>query len=89
MWNMHAWFGRLLMILAIIQGGLGLQLANTYVPSPPGALAAFLVIALLMLSIYAVMVFKHRGRRRKSVDRRIAAHKEMQAQKQKQSQSQG
>ena len=61
MWNIHAWYGRLLMALAIIQGGLGLQLANNYVSYLTGALAAYIVIALLVLSIYAVMSFKHKG----------------------------
>lgn len=87
-WNIHAWYGRLLMALAIIQGGLGLQLANNYVPYPTGALAAYIVIGLLVLSIYAVVAFKHKGLRRRRVDRRIAALKEVQAQKQKQKQSQ-
>lgn len=88
-WNIHAWYGRFLMALAVIQGGIGLQLANKYSPYPPGALAAFLVVALLMLLIYAIVAFKDRGRRQRIVERRMAAHKEMQLQKQKQSQPQG
>ncbi|KAI7782782.1 integral membrane protein [Diaporthe eres] len=88
-WNIHAWYGRFLMALAVVQGGLGLQLADNYVPYPPGALAAFLVVSLLMLSIYSVVAFKDKGRRKRRVERRMAAHKEMQLKKQKQSQPQG
>ncbi|KAG6360374.1 hypothetical protein INS49_011432 [Diaporthe citri] len=88
-WNIHAWYGRFLMALAVVQGGIGLQLANKYSPSPPGALAAFLVVALLMLLIYGIVAFRDRGRRRRRVERRIAAHKEMQLKKQKQPQAQG
>lgn len=87
-WNIHAWYGRFLMALAVIQGGIGLQLANKYSPYPPGALAAFLVVALLMLLIYSIIAFKDKGRRRRRVERRAAAHKEMLLQKQKQSQPQ-
>lgn len=84
-----AWYGRCLMALAVIQGAIGLQLANKYSPHPPGALAAFLVVALLVLSIYGIITFKNKGRRRRRVERRMAADKEMQLKKQKQSQPQG
>lgn len=88
MWNIHAWYGRCLMAVAIIQGGIGLQLANKYSPHPLGALAAFLTISLLMLLIYSIMMFRNRGRRKRRIDRRMVMQKQMLLQKQKQSQPQ-
>ncbi|KAJ5464702.1 CBD9-like protein [Penicillium daleae] len=55
----HRWFGRIMVILGIINGGLGFMLAGVGSPGVPlGAVIAYSVIAGVVISAYlAVVVF--------------------------------
>lgn len=57
--HIHIWYGRALMILGIINGGLGLQLAN----SPRGYIIAYSVIAGIAFVLYVAGVFVGKSRR--------------------------
>lgn len=53
----HRWFGRFMVILGIINGGLGFMLAGIGTPGCPlGAVIAYSVIAGVFISVYLVIV---------------------------------
>lgn len=56
--HLHIWYGRILMLLAIINGGLGLQLANN---SRNGKIAYAVVAAVVGVVYIAMCVFKRKG----------------------------
>merc|ERR1712225_68237 len=56
--HLHIWYGRILMLLAIIDGGLGLQLANN---SRNGKIAYAVVAAVVGVVYIAMCVFKRKG----------------------------
>jgi hypothetical protein len=63
--HLHMWFGRLLLIAGIVNGGLGLQLAGAM----DSLVIAYSTVAGVMVVLYAVtkifvsMRSKHQGRR--------------------------
>lgn len=57
--HVHIWLGRLLMVLGIINGGLGLQLAS----SPQGYIITYSVIAGIAFVLYVGGVITGRIRR--------------------------
>ena len=53
----HRWFGRIMVILGIINGGLGFMLAGIGSPGVPvGAVIAYSVVAGVVISTYLVIV---------------------------------
>lgn len=53
----HRWWGRVMVILGIINGGLGFRLAGIGLPGTPvGAVVAYSVVAGVILSAYLVVV---------------------------------
>ncbi|EEU36100.1 uncharacterized protein NECHADRAFT_64607 [Fusarium vanettenii 77-13-4] len=59
----HLWYGRVLMIIGIINGGIGLQLAS----ASAGLIAAYSVVGIIVFSLYvAGAVRKEMARRKKS-----------------------
>lgn len=53
----HRWFGRIMVILGIINGGLGFRLAGIGSPGTPvGAVVAYSVVAGVIISSYLVVV---------------------------------
>jgi FtsH-binding integral membrane protein len=59
----HLWYGRLLMIIGIINGGIGLQLVS----ASTGLIAAYSVVGIIVFSLYvASAVRKEMALRKKS-----------------------
>jgi hypothetical protein len=75
--HLHIWYGRILMILAVVNGGLGLKLANN---SKNGEIAYGVVAGIIGLIYILVTVFKRKGsgssllmRKEGSVERGMAS----------------
>lgn len=65
--HVHIWFGRLLMVIGIINGGTGLQLSG----ASTGPIVAYSVIGAVVFSLYTVgVIVKQVKLRRKSADER-------------------
>lgn len=65
--HVHIWYGRLLIILGIINGGLGLQMAG----SPTRFVVAYCVVAALMTVMYLCSVTFGIFRKRRSNNKSI------------------
>ncbi|CZR67636.1 related to WSC4 Cell wall integrity and stress response component 4 [Phialocephala subalpina] len=75
--HLHIWYGRILMILAVVNGGLGLKLANN---SKNGEIAYGVIAGIIGLIYILVTVFKRKGsgssllmRKEGSVERGMAS----------------
>lgn len=66
---MHIWYGRALMVLGIINGGLGLKIAG----SSRGFVTAYSVIAVVVFFMYigSVLFRKLRNKRRFDGERKV------------------
>ncbi|KAF4944219.1 hypothetical protein FSARC_14734 [Fusarium sarcochroum] len=66
----HIWFGRVLMVIGIINGGTGLQLSG----ASTGPIVAYSVIGVIVFSVYTVgVIFKEVKLRRKETDEHHSA----------------
>ena len=65
-WMIHTWFGRVIMVLGIINGGLGLRLAANY---SLGALIVYISVAVLMSVVYVSVVCTHVAKQRRVAKR--------------------
>ncbi len=56
--HIHIWYGRILLVLGIVNGGLGLKLARN---SPSGEIAYGVVAGVVGLAYIAMCIFKRKG----------------------------
>lgn len=61
--HLHLWLGRIVILLAIINGGIGLGL-DKYIHPSKGQIAAYAVVSALVFVAYASFYFLGVGRRR-------------------------
>ncbi|KAL2271258.1 hypothetical protein VTJ83DRAFT_629 [Remersonia thermophila] len=73
---LHIWYGRILMFLGVVNGGLGLQLAR----ESNGYIVAYSVVAAVVFVLYgAYTIFRPRGELAKKTDSRVSREAKMQA----------